>query len=355
MRIRAFILAASKLLLWLSLAVGLGIAAFDAARYSALTFYYYYGQHCLLEPIVEQPPNSVTPAHEGRLVRVSGPVAESTLRDPLYHVQAQGVRMERHIIGIPCSLEEVATLDAPPHPPEPHLAIWRSTHSARIGCYELLGAGLEQIPLRYSERPILSVMGLPPALREQAEIEAKSIVLPSINGFRYRVKFIVYKGKDSAFLGRQKGSALLSDAETIWRTDFMANHLPQPLYKAGMNAVFFLFLAWAATILTLYALNKAMRCTMAFAELAWHGLLLSCVAGLSVYSLLVEKGVLWSNPTWDLPKARTVRLFVPGRFMPSSVESVQLVLWVGIGLCIALALALGIWRSVQRKNSAKKA
>ena len=350
MNIKGIILGAVRSLLWFSLAFGLGWAALYAVRYAALTFYYDYGQHVLLEPIVQAEAGSVEPANEGRLVQVTGiPGPDQSLRDPLYGIEGKGLRMVRQVRGEPQTPEEdgKAAPQAPVNPPEPHLQGWKSSNPIYLGSYELRGLGLENLGLTLiSNRAVLSVMVLPPGLREQAEIKNGHLVMPSSNGFKYQVAFNLYKIRKVSFLGRQRGRALESNVNTVWRANFMDNHVQLPLYRAAMNACFFLLLAWAATTLALYTLTKGLYCRLKGAELAWYALLISGVASLGIYGILVDTGALWNNPIWD-PRGPTTRRFVQNCFPPERVETAHLCLWVGMGLCLLLAAAptmLKWWR-----------
>lgn len=356
MRIKALILTFVTSLLWLALAAGLGLSAYYAAKYSAITFYYYYGQHELLESLTKQDPEVFDPALEGRLVQVSGTVSSDHMQyDPLYGVQAKGVRLERQVVGLPRETEGKPILLAPPDPPEPYLSAWSSTTPARMGFYTLESSGIKLVKLSMAARPVLSLMSLPPELQDQAVIDEGSIILPSVNGFSYRVRFVLGKEKYITYLGRQRGDTLFTDKETEWRSHFLESHAQLPLPKAMMNACFFALLAWAALIATLYALSKAINSGIRQREQVWYALLLAVVMVLNFYELLVNEGVLWSDPTGDHAWARVTRVFVPGHFPPDKVAAAHLWLKTGMTLCVVLALLPSVrrWLMLLKKRTKK--
>lgn len=357
MKIKKLIASAAMFLLWVTLATGLGMAAFFAVQFSAISFHYYYGQHKLLEEVTTvRDPSFANPALEGRLVLAQGMVcADSLLRDPIYGVTAKAVHMSRRVTCIPVEEQGAAALTAPLPPPEPHLAPWQDCAPAHLGAYRLEGA-LGALPLAYGERPVLSVMSLPKSLRDEAEIDRQSLVMPSVNGFRYRVKFVLGKETEVAYLGRQRGETLVADNATEWRRSFMEEHQQRPLLLALLNMCFFLLPAWGMVMLALHALNKATGGEMALPELAWYGLLLSCVAWLSLYGICVEQGVLWNNPTftrypWSAMQAER---FIPRQLEEGRVAVAQMCLRGGTALCVALAL-LSILRTQLLRRRAKQA
>lgn len=348
---KKIMLSCVQMLMWLCVAIGVGMTALHAAKYAAITFYYYYGQHKLMEPIVQQEADSLNPANEGRLVQVHGAItAEQPLRDPFYGVETDAVRMERRVVGLQRHEEGAEPEDAPRFPPEPYLCNWLSDTPARIGCYTVPAAGLDKVKLRYGIRPVPSVMALPAELREKATPGDSSVVIRSENGFDYRVTFILGRENECTYLGRQQGSTLAADEHTLWRADFMEGHTSVSLIKALMNALFFSAAAWGAMVLALYALNKAMHRALSFRELSWYALLITLVIGFVFCDHLTSLGVLWSNPTLDHPWKAVRRVFIPEQLQAGRVAAAHAWLWGGIILCLAAAFLPALMRRMRRKR-----
>lgn len=332
------------------------MTALFAAKYAALSFYFYYGQHTLLEPITRlESPAYASPVLEGRLVLARGMVsADHPLSDPQYGITAKAVRMKRHVSGIPRA-EGEALCPAPSDPPERFLSNWYACAPVHLGGYRLQGPGLYAMRLLYAERPVLSVMSLPAEIRNLAEIDQQSIIIPSANGFKYRVKFTIAKEGPAAFLGRQRGDTLLSDATTTWRMGFMENHSQQGLALSLMNAGFFLLLSWAAMVLALYSLLQAVQSRMNLPEMAWYALLLSLISGLGLYGIMIDNGVLRSNPSlYRVWFRHEPYAFEPGQLQPELAAAAHVCLWIGMGLCVALALLPATRRLLRRLSRAKK-
>ena len=93
MRWRQLLKNTTQTLMWLSYTFAACVGAVLAAKHAALGFYYYYGQHCIFEPVVRSETPQIDPAHEGKLVRIYGYTEEHPHQPTL---PEGGVCVERH-------------------------------------------------------------------------------------------------------------------------------------------------------------------------------------------------------------------------------------------------------------------
>lgn len=328
---------------------------FSAAKYAAITHYYYYGQHCLLEPIAEVDPTAApNPANNGKLVQVQGRMrAENVLRDPLYGIEMRAVSLERRISPI-SRVEGNDITWAPPSPDEPYLKEWMQYADVSIGSYKLEGLKSALPSPFHTVRTIATVMDIDQELRPLAEVDSQGLIMPSANGFKYKVSFISGLEKEGAFIGRQQGDALVAGEQEVWRMKFVARLGKATPAKALMNACFFLLLAWGAAMLVIHTVSKATRGSLKLRALTLSALFLALLTMLSVYSSMIDLGVLWTDPTFDHPWRATTRVFIPHCFEAGREQAAQWWLNAAMLLCIALPLLYaGI--ALLRRRAAKKA
>ena len=342
-------------LLWLTLAIGLGLWAFRAANYSALTYFYYDAQHRLFEEIIETDPLLFSEEREGKLVRVRGDVsADDVPKDPDYHLSAQGLRIQRRVQLLPPA-EGTEHAPASP-PPEPHLTDRASyAKGMRIGLYLLDGPGRDKLRLPRYERHVASIMTLPPALRDSATISGKELTFSSADGSHYSVRFWVDTEAERSFLGRQRGLYLTTSPEELWRAEFMKEHAPATPFKTALNTGFFLLLSWVAALAALCCLCSAFRLPLSMREWALSALMLAIISALSSLGLLIDKGALLTNPIFDHTwRGAAHHCFEPGHFDSAHVATAHRYILFGMGLCllpVALPPALKRLRRMRTKKA----
>lgn len=343
-------------LLWLTLSACFGIGAALAAKYSAITYYFYYVQHNLFEPMVAADPAFSDPTLEGKLLYVTGLVTTpETVRDPIYGVSTTGPRLVRHISGI-AQVEGTSTTLAPDNPSEAYLQPWVNSQSPLyIGCYKLQGDCINEISFRYALGNTPAVYSLPAELRDLSNYDTKDgFTMASANGFRYAIYFHAARDTVAPFIGRKQGNTLVSGPKEAWRMRFMETHHSTGAFKALQNLAFFLGMAWLITSVSVGCLLCGLHISRKpiVAALVSIPTVVGGMLGFLLY--FMNKGALITSPNLDNPRSPVRRVFEQGCFDADRVATVLQLIWVGIGLCVValIALAIGL---VLRHRRAKKA
>lgn len=344
-------------LLWFSLGFGAWVATSYAAKYAAISFHYYYGQHQLLEPYTESDGSATTPYNEGRLVYVKAKLRAATpAEDPLYDIHtADGLRLSREIIQKPLIDAEGSAHYAPAPPPEAHLRPWESPAPAlRLGAYELAGHAAEWLHGFKVQHPIKSIVAISRELRSEATVSGGDLLFTSSNGFPYQVRFSVELPRQISLMGRQRGNTLeYSDAEQKYHY-FIEHHSPTSLLKALLNAAFFLLAAWLGSQLVVHAAVSAFGRRLSMALTMRAAFVLAVLLTLVCLYQVCDAGAITVNPIFEHPWAPLRRRFISGLLDPHRVLLAQrLILLAGV-VCVLAAL-LPIPAALKRLRAAKKA
>ena len=344
-------------LLWLSLGFGAWVATSYAAKYTAISFHYYYGQHQLLEPHVESNGAAAAPDNEGRLVYVNAQLTANTpAEDPLYDIHtADGLRLSREIIQRPQIADDGSAHFAPAPPTEAHLHPWTSPEpTLRLGAYELTGNAAHGLQGFKAQHAIKSIIAISRELRGEAQISGGDLLFTSSNGYLYQVRFSVEHPRQLSLLGRQRGNTLEYSYAEQKHHHFIEHHSPTSLLKALMNAGFFLLATWLGSMLVVYAAVSAFGRSISMALTMRAAFALAALLALICLYQVCDAGAITVNPIFEHPWAPLHRRFIPDLLDPPRVLFAQRLI-ILIGVVCVLAAALPYPAALTRRRAAKKA